>query len=346
MKFLVCGLGSIGQRHVRMLRRVMGDDCEIAAYRSRKLDIVITDTMEATAGVPPEEHYGLEAFDDLRKALAWKPDAVFVTNPISLHVPVALEAAREGCHLFIEKPLSDTLDGVEELAALVQSKKLVCMVGYQMRFHPALIQVRKWLREGRIGRVIAADVHFGEWLPGMHPYEDYRKSHAARLDQGGGVIRCLSHDVDYPLWLFGPPVDLFATGGHLSDLEMDVEDTADIIMRCHREGRLVPVHIHLDFLQRPARRECRIVGDRGFIHWDYPASSMQIAHTASGRVENIEFEGFERNDMFVDEVSHFVDCIRRGSRPSISLDDGILVMKVCLAALQSMKHGRVETLDP
>jgi predicted dehydrogenase len=342
MKFLICGLGSIGQRHVRIIRRVLGDDADIAAYRSRRLDLVISDRLEATFDIKPEEHYGLQTFHDFAEALSWKPDAVFVTNPISLHLPTALAAARAGCHLFIEKPLSHDTEHIAELAQVAKEKQLVCMVGYQLRYHPAYLKIRQLLESNAIGRLTSADLHFGEWLPGMHPYEDYRESHAARKDQGGGVILCLSHEIDIASWLFGKPLTVYAVGGHLSDLEMDVEDTVDMILSCTSGGREFPVHVHLDFLEKPARRYAHIAGEKGSILFDYPTSQCEIRRLPGGDTETFAFGGFQRNDMFFHEVSDFIESINRQCQPPIPLEDGITTLSICLAAKRSLASGRVE----
>lgn len=345
MKFLICGLGSIGQRHVRTIRQVLGEQAQIAAFRTRNLDVVISDNLEATFGRSPEEHYGLSVFFDFAEALAWQPDAVFVTNPISMHLPTAIAAAKAGCHVFIEKPLAHDMAAIDELLAVVTSGKLVCMVGYQLRYHPAYAQIRRWLDEGAIGRLTSAELHFGEWLPGMHPYEDYRESHAARRDQGGGVVLCLSHEIDIASWLFGTPQAVYAVGGHLSNLEMDVEDTADMILTCCSDGRAIPVHVHLDFLQKPARRFVHIVGEAGTIFFDYAANRCEIRRMPDCAVESLELEGFQRNDMFRREVSEFVNSIREGTPSPIDLQAGIASLRTCLAAKQSMVTGQVERLS-
>ena len=138
MKVLFCGLGSIGQRHVRNLRELMGQDVEILAYRSRGQSPVLNADMRVQRNATVERTYGIRSFANLDDALSEGPDAVFVTNPNTLHLQVALAAARAGCHLFIEKPLSHSLEGVDELIEIVESKKLVAFVGYQFRFHPGL----------------------------------------------------------------------------------------------------------------------------------------------------------------------------------------------------------------
>lgn len=345
MKFLICGLGSIGQRHIRMIRKVLGEEAEIAAYRSRNIDVVISDKLEATFGEKPEDHYGIKCFHDFDLALAWQPDAVFVTNPISMHLATAIKAARAGCHIFIEKPLSNDADDVDELLDVVREKNLICMVGYQLRYHPGYIKIKELLDQEALGKLTSADLHFGEWLPGMHPYEDYRESHAAREDQGGGVILCLSHEIDIALWLFGKPQNVYASGGHLSDLEMNVEDTVDIILSCTNSSREFPVHVHLDFLQKPARRYIHIVGEKGSILFNYVTSQLEVNYLYPNHsTEKIAYDQFQRNDMFVNEVSSFIDSIKNHSKPFISLDDGITSLNICLAAKKSIATGKVEKL--
>lgn len=342
-KFLICGLGSIGQRHVRMIQSVTGGKAEIAAYRSRKLDIVISDKLEATFGSKPEEHYGLTTFDSMEAALAWKPDAVFVTNPISLHVATATAAAESGAHVFIEKPLDCTDAGVAKLLQLVEEKRLACMLGYQLRYHPGYLRIKEMLDSDALGRLTSADLHFGEWLPGMHPYEDYRESHAARADQGGGVILCLSHKIDMAYWLFGSPRSVYALGGHLSDLETDIEDTADIFLTCRNSGREFPVHVHLDFLQKPARFYTHVVGEKGSILFDYRSNRLEVnLHGAEPEVT--VYDKFQRNDMFLQEVADFIDSGTRGVKPPIPLEEGVAVLAICLAAKKSLETGKPEEL--
>lgn len=147
MKFLVTGLGSIGQRHVRNLRALLGDGIDIIAYRSRGLDLIIKEDMTAEFGIPPEQRYSIKTFTELNMALAEKPDAVLVANPTSLHISTALAAAEHGCHLFIEKPLSNSLDGVSRLLDVVDRENLIVLVGYQLRFHPALKLISQMLQK-------------------------------------------------------------------------------------------------------------------------------------------------------------------------------------------------------
>ncbi len=345
MKFLICGLGSIGQRHVRMIRGTLNGDADIAAYRSRNLDFVVSDGLEATFGRKPEEYYGIRAFRSFQEALSWKPDAVFVTNPTSMHIATAIEAAKAGCHIFIEKPLAHDERELSELSQIVSEKQLVCMIGYQLRYHPSYVHIKALLEQNAIGPVTSADLYCGEWLPGMHPYEDYRQSYAARQDLGGGAILCLSHEMDIACWLFGKPRAVRTAGGHFSDLQMDVEDTADISLCCARAGREFEVRVHLDFIQKPARRHIHIAGENGSIAFDYHANEGEVRLLRQGETQRIASDRFERNGMFRQEVSEFIDCIRNRTRPRTSLEDGIATLRICLAAKRSLASGKTEVLS-
>jgi predicted dehydrogenase len=291
------------------------------------------------------ERFGIRVFDSLAAALAQQPDVVFICNPTSMHVPVAMEAAAHGCHLFIEKALSHSLDGVPDLIKLVEDKGLTCMVGYQMRFHPGLQTLREIVTSGSIGRMLAVNAEVGEYMPAWHKYEDYRQLYAARKDLGGGVIVSQIHEFDYIFWLLGLPKRVFATGGHLSSLEIDVEDIASISMDCYLDGHLVPVHFHQDYVQRPPARTCKVIGDKGKVLLDFFA--LTVTHYGEdGTVLNKwDFTGFERNQLFMDEMRHFLACIDEGTQPCVTVRDGAQSLRMALAAKESLDKRCVIDLD-
>lgn len=344
MKVLVVGLGGIGQRHVRNLRTLLGPQAEILAYRVRRDSPTLTDSLGVEPGENLEVKYGLAVFDSLDAALLERPDAVIVCNPSSLHMPVALKAARAGCALFIEKPISNTIEGTGELIDLVETQQLVGLVGYQMRFHPSLQRAHALLESGAIGRVVAVRIEVGEYLPAWHTYEDYRQMYASRADLGGGVILSQIHELDYVYWLFGMPTRVFALGGHLTRLEVDVEDTASILLECTVEGRAIPVHVHQDYIQRPPTRTCEVIGDAGKILIDLRQLTL-TAFDAEGTVtESSSHPGFERNQLFLDEMTHFLACVDGRETPRVSIRDGARSLAIALAAKESIATGRAVEL--
>ena len=338
MKILMVGLGGIGQRHVRNLRAVLGERAEFLAYRVRRLLHVVTPALEGDANRNVEREYGMRVFDTLDSALAAGPQAAFICNPSSMHVPAALACVRAGCDVFLEKPVSSSLDGVAELMEAASSLQRIAMVGYQLRFHPCFQALQEIVRRGLLGRLLAVRAHVGEYLPGWHPYEDYRRMYASRAELGGGVILSQIHEFDYLYALFGEPGRVFCLGCHASRLEIDVEDIASTLMECCVEGRLLPVHLQQDYLQRPASRGCEVIGDRGKAIMNLSALSL-IRYDGDGKVaESRSWEGFDRNQLFLDQTRHFLECLETRRRPVVDLADGVCSLRTALAAKESIQR--------
>lgn len=322
MKFLIAGLGSIGRRHLRNL----------TALGER--DIILFRTGRST--LPDEDLAEFPVETDLAAALAHKPDGVIVANPTALHLNVAIPAAEAGCHILMEKPISHSMAGIARLRSAVLQGGGQVLVGYQFRFHPGLQQLFQLLREGAIGRPLSVRAHWGEYLPGWHPWEDYRQGYSARADLGGGVVLTLSHPLDYLRWLFGEVDSLWAFASQSSDLALGVEDTAEIGLQ-FKNGMLGS--LHLDYNQRPPVHHLEIVGSLGTLRWDNSDGSVSIFTDSQGNWSNLPApSNFERNDLFLAEMDQFLAVCRGEAEPVCGLEDGIQSLKLALAALFSAKH--------
>jgi predicted dehydrogenase len=338
VRILIAGLGAIGQRHARNLR-ALRPDAQLLAYRSRRLRHVVTETLASDESRDVEAELGIRAFTELDAVLAERPDAVFVCTPSSLHLEVAQRSAEAGCHLFIEKPVSHTMEGVERLRAKVESGGLVAMVGCQWRFHPLVRQLRALLRSAALGPLQSAHIAYAEYLPDWHPYEDYRMSYAARAQLGGGVVLTQIHDYDLAWWLFGAPHRVRATGGHLSDLEIDVEDTVDATL----ETAAVAVRVTQTMATRPPRRSITVEGEQGRATLDLLAGRLDVdARPPLAPVAPIA--DYQRNQMFVDEAAQFLECLQGRVAPAVPLSEGIAVLRIALAVKESLRTGHAVEL--
>lgn len=319
LSFVIAGLGSMGRRHLTNLMHLGVDN--ITLFRSGK------------STLPNSEFLHVPVEYDLTKLLSNCPDAVIISNPTALHMEVALQAANAGSHILLEKPISHNLAGVRELELMVREKGLKVLVGFQFRFHPALKQIKSWVDEGILGKVLHVEVHWGEFLPSWHPWEDYKKGYSARRDLGGGVLLTLCHPFDYLKWLFGDMHSVFAMTDHVSDLEIDTEDMALVSLR-FVSGLLGTVH--LDYVRRPPKHHLTILCEEGVISWDNDESCALMQDGETHKIKRIcPPESFERNALFTDEISHFIDCIRNGQNPICGLGEGIHALKVVLAAKKS-----------
>ena len=196
MKFLIAGFGSIGRRHFRNL------------YALGERDFVFYRSNQSTLADDEISEYPCET--NLSTALSHKPDVVVISNPTSLHLDVAIPAAEAGCHLFIEKPLSHSMERVDNLKKLVVKSGSKVLVGFQFRYHPQLVKIQDLISKGVIGTCVSVRVQWGEYLPDWHPWEDYRVGYSARKDLGGGVVLTLCHPLDYVRWLLGEVSNLWA----------------------------------------------------------------------------------------------------------------------------------------
>ena len=331
MKILIAGLGSIGRRHLRNLLAL--GESDFVLYRSHR------------STLPDEELAGLPVETDLAAALGYRPTAVIVSNPTALHLQVAIPAAEAGCHLFLEKPISHTMEGVDELQKAARRGGGQVLTGFQFRFHPSLQTIRRLLNEGAIGRPLSVRAHWGEYLPGWHPWEDYRLGYSARADQGGGVVLTLCHPLDYLCWLLGEVAALWAFSDKLSDLELQVEDTAEIGLRFTSSAL---GSVHMDFNQRPPAHRLEIIGTQGTIRWDNVGKehrsdgAVQVYSSASEKWNIYQApEGFTRNDLFLAQMRHFLAVARGESTPLCTLEDGVRALQLALAVHESQQAGQL-----
>jgi len=337
MKFLIAGLGSIGRRHFRNLI-ALGEK-----------DIILLRTRKAT--LPDDELAGYPVETDIHEALQkHKPDAVVVANPTALHLDVAIPAAEAGCHILLEKPISDSLERVDTLQQAAQKSGSKILVGFQFRYHPTLNKARELIQSNALGKVLTVHAHWGEYLPQWHPWEDYRQSYAARADLGGGVIRTLTHPLDYLRYLIGEVDSLWSFNGSISPLDLEVEDVAEIGLK-FSNGAIGGVH--LNYVQRPPRHTLEIVGTDGTLRWDNADGVLQLQKFPAPFASYSDLppapviqtfappEGFERNQLFVSQTRHFIETARGESEPICRLEDGIMALRLALAAKESASIGNV-----
>lgn len=325
MKFLIAGLGSIGHRHLRNLLTL--GERDILLYRT------------GLSTLPDDELAGFAVERHLQAALAHQPDAVIVSNPTALHLDIAIPAAEAGCHIFLEKPISHTLENVGQLLDAVARGGGQVFVGYQFRFHPGLRQVQRALAEGEIGRPLTVRAHWGEYLPGWHPWEDYRQGYSARADLGGGVLLTLCHPLDYLRWLFGEVAALWAFAKQLGDLKLSVEDTVEIGLH-FASGMLGSVH--LNFNQRPTSHHLEVVGTQGTIRWNNTDGKAHVFCASDERWKSHPIpQDLERNHMFEAQMSHFLEVIKGEAQPLCTLEDGIKALQLVLAAHDSQHQGKL-----
>jgi predicted dehydrogenase len=324
---LLAGAGSIGRRHLSNLRKLGFTRLAACDPHPERLDYVAS---EFQVECFPSVDAGLQGF---------KPDVVLICTPPVNHVAQAMQALRAGAHVFIEKPISDRGDGVEELRDEAGRRGTIVQVGYNLRFHPPIEKLKQLVDGEAVGRILWAQVESGSYLPDWRPWQDYRQSYTARRELGGGIVLDGSHEIDYVTWLFGAPQEVICMAGHVSQLDVNVEDCATILMRFAHGTR---ADVHLDFIQRTYARNCTLVGPEGKLHWDLKENAVQIVR-ADGNAETIAFD-CDVNGMYLAELRHFFECVETGAAPRFGLEEAILTLRIALAARRSAEEKTWVTL--
>jgi predicted dehydrogenase len=291
LSVLIVGCGSIGKRHARVLNGLGVGDLRVC-------DPLPEQRLSLQAQVP-----SVQLYDSYSAGLADHPDVVLICTPPELHVPMAMEAMRAGSHVLCEKPLSDSTDCVDDMVALNEATGKKVMVALCFRFHEGLVKARHYLDAGRIGRLVSVRALVGEHLPDVRP--DYRKLFSA---QHGGAFD-LMHEIDLALWYAGLPVrQVHALSGSFSDIDIVAPDIAEILIGF--AGPCV-ASVHLDFFQRPRRRQLELMGTQGvitveFARWDHCTVSTYEAAKGAWEHEDITTD---RDDMFRAEDKEFLVAV-------------------------------------
>lgn len=331
-RVLVAGFGSIGRRHLANLRKLLP---------SARLTVWRQHTPVSASDSPPA---GADAVvGTLGEALATEPEAVIVAGPASTHIETALPFAEREAHVFVEKPISNRLEGLDPLVEICRTNRRVLMVGYVLRFSPVLLRMKQLLESNAIGAVRSARIEVGQYLPDWRPGADYRQGVSAQSQLGGGALLELSHEIDYARWLFGEVMRVTCLAEHVSNLEIDVEDVAELVLSFSgTAGRKGPIaSVHLDFLQRTPSRTCQIIGDEGTIRADL---IRQVIEVCGERVP-VHRDSAETSDPYIEQFRCFFDCIHSGTSPPVDGTSARHVLEVVLAAKRSSQTGTRQTLS-
>jgi predicted dehydrogenase len=307
VKIAILGLGSAGQRYA--------EDVSALGH--------------GVIGFDPRLPAGAESAE----AAVQAADAVIVASPSVLHAEHACLAIRHGKPVLVEKPLATTVAAAQQVVDAGAASDLTCGVAMNLRFHPGVLGLHKLVADATLGEVRLAKAWFGFDLRRWRPDVDYRQTYSARRSLGGGIVSDAIHELDYLIWLLGPVRTVAAETGRLSELEIDVEDTA-VALLSHSSGALAMVD--LNFWESAYRRGCLLSGDRATATWDW----------GSGRIEIVTPENRSALDVAADvrdtyraELDDFVAAIGEGRQPRIPLWEGLAAVRVAEAIKESAREG-------
>lgn len=319
---LIIGTGSIGERHLRCF--LATNRCAVAfcePMEQRRENVI--------------EGYGVPGHANLDDALSAGPiDAAVVATPAQTHIPIATQLASQGVHLLIEKPLSISLDGIDDLAAIVAQKNVKVAIGYTLRSMPPLRDMRRAILDGRFGKPLQITVVGGQHFPFYRPA--YSKIYYTRHETGGGAIQdCVTHHLNAAEWLVGPITRLVADAEHCALKDVDVEDTVHLLTRHDSVLGSFSINQH----QPPNDTTVTVVCENGAARWE-TAKNRWLSCVDPGDPWTVQqVYQAERDDYYINQANAFLDQLAGERKPICSLAEGIQTLRVNLAALKSVESA-------
>lgn len=309
-KILIIGYGSIGKRHFSNLK-FLYPNCEIIILRSKRNSTKID---------------GAKQIFSYEEALALKPQVAIICNPSSFHFDSAKKLSNNNIHLFFEKPISNSIETLNQNLVEINRQKIKATVGYNLRYNDALLEVKNILNSNEYGKILCASIEVGQYLPNWRPKNDYQNTVSARKSLGGGALLELSHELDYLQWFFGKPYSVSASIKKISPLDIDVEDLVLANIEMFDGDNTFPCTIHLDFLQHKKSRNCKIIFEQAVLYLDLTNNSINI-YQNEDKIFNYQ-GSLDSNYTYISEIKAFFECIHNDKKPLISLEEGAQTLRL------------------
>jgi len=327
VKIVICGFGSSGRRFLSLVKS-WNPLADILVYSSQVLE--------------PVGHRATKNLDDVT---AFDPDLAIVCGSATARVEVitALTPTLRG--LFVEKPVAADLRDAEAMLSTVDHLDCVVQVGYNLRFSESLRDFKRRVTTEELGAVHSVRVETGQFLPTWRPQRDYQSTVSAQAARGGGVLLELSHEIDYVQWIWGPIEWVSAFTGLQSELEIDVEDTAHLVVGFppERNKKQIVGQLNLDFVRHDHRRTVTALCANGSLRWDGVAGRAEVWAEGSGEWETVctDDPGGSTYDL---EWHSFIAAVENSQPPEVSLEEGVSVVQVIEAARISASAGGSKTI--
>jgi len=313
---LIIGLGSIGQRHFRNLKKI-NKNLKFFAIRRKKKSPHLNNNNKVVKRKFLSQKNQIKEIN-FNQIANFKFDLALITNPTSMHLQTAIKIAKKKINLFIEKPISNNTKMIYNLQKLINKNKLICAVGFQTRYDDLLDKLKSIIDSKELGEVQKCYIEHKHYLPYHHVYENYKMSYASRKDLGGGVLLCFSHEFDYANFLFGKPKYSYCSIQYSNKLKINVESSSLVVAKYNKN---INVIFDLDFWKKKPTRNCRIQFDDGFADWNLLKNQLKIIK--NGKIKTIKSKFKKRNDLFIEQLKQVLKCIKLKKKPKSNIFNGI-----------------------
>ena len=320
-KILVIGIGSIGRRHIRNIKFLIPNS-------------TISLLSKSSNGTYDEEKLVDNIYRKTSDTLTLSFDAIFICGPASSHIKISLDFLKKGNNIFIEKPLSDNLANCNKFLNYAKFSKNIIQVGYQFKFHPALIKLRNEIKKRKYGNLVSSKIECSSYLPKWREGRDYSKTVSASKQSGGGVTLELSHEIDFANWLFGPFDKVSSISKNTKSLKVNVDDISNINLI----KKNFICSISLNFHSHISKRYIIVNFQKASVLIDLLENKYELYQANNKKVSNIKYN---YDQLFIDEIKYFFNCIKNSNNSNISLYSSLDTMKIIDKANKSSSLKKV-----
>ncbi|MBH19855.1 MAG: hypothetical protein CL851_05430 [Crocinitomicaceae bacterium] len=328
-RIVIIGLGTMGKKHLDFARA----HCPSASIK------VLTKRQSNE-----NEKKGNRYLKTISEVIDFKPQLIVIANPASLHIEIIIKIAKLDAFILVEKPLSINLANIENLFKAFTNSDLKLLIGYNLRFNPSLCYFREICKKEAIGKIFSVRAEVGQYLPNWRIGKDYKKTVSANKSLGGGVLLELSHELDYLIWIFGRPKWVVASMNKFSNLKVDTEDQAIMIIGHENifNEKNFEISLNLDFFRHDTTRRCTLIGEKGSVRWDGILGVVERFDTSENRWVEEFCDHNSSNKSYYFEWCHFIDCAQGRDTPKIKVQDGMDVLSLIEAArLSNLKRKQI-----
>lgn len=329
LNILFIGLGSIGQRHLRNIKKILKNKVNFFAFRKKKKKILLDDKGNKKKG-SVEKKYNIKIIKNLQNVNDNEIDVIFITNPSSLHFETILKLKKfKNKYIFIEKPLDSSLNKYKEFIKLIKINNIQTFMGYNLRFHDCIKKTKEILNNNNLGKILKANFYYGDNLKNWHKYENYKISYAARKSLGGGIILSAIHEFDLMFYLFGNAKLIQSHNANLSSLKINVEDfSLSIFKNFSKKSSFLSI-ININFFQEIKERYFKIFFEKGEIQVDLIKFKISILK----KKKNDYFKFSKNNNlMYLKQLDYFLNLVKNKKKISKEFNhmNGLKSLKLAL----------------
>lgn len=331
MKILIFGLGSVGQRHLQNITKLYKKSVIGTASNIINRNIINLDRSKSNKKIT--DKFKIKILKSRQDIIKFKPSHVIISNENQLHYKTIIKFMKMNVNIFVEKPLVIKVPELNKLKTNLLNSVSVLNVGYQLRFHPCIKLVKKFLLKNKF-ELIQSSFSCLTYLPEHRPWQNYKKSYASLEKKGGGVINNMSHEIDLINYFFGKPKSVIAINNKKS-IKIEAEENTQTILKYKKN---FSVSLNLSFASKVEKRDFTILSNNFLIECNLLNNNVFIHMFKTNKTLKYKFN-FKRNDMFIDEIKNFFYLCKNKNKNNID-NNGFETTEIMFGIKKSLKSDK------